>query len=88
MLRAYAGKATAARMTKRLVKEYGIGETELENYEDESQTQDEGPALDQRPGRPWNDQGTEAEIPRDRGQDRWDDPDRWDEEDDWNDNGE
>ncbi len=31
-------------MTKRLAKEYGIRETELENYDDESQSQDEGSA--------------------------------------------
>ena len=89
MHRAFAGRASAARVSRLWSEAHGVPLTELDAHENDLQTQDERPPiLDRSLERPWNYRGTESEIPRDRGQDRWDDPDRWDEEDDWNDNGE
>ncbi len=83
MHRIYAGKATAAKVAKKLAKEHGLKETELESHQEDYRDQDKQPAiLDHRPGRSWNYQDTQPEMPKDRGQDRWDDRDRWEEEDD------
>ena len=83
MHRAFAGRASAAKVSRLWSEAHGVPHTELDAHETDLQTQDEGPAiLDHGSERPWNYRGTESEIPRDRGQDRWDDPDRWEEEDD------
>ena len=83
MHRIYAGKATAAKVAKKLAKEHGLKETELESHQEDYRDQDKQPAiLDYRPGRSWNYRETQPETPKDRGQDRWDDPDRWEDEDD------
>ena len=65
MLRAYAGKATAARMTKRLVKEYGITEDELDNESAEPATPDR---VSSRRGSNYPDRPSSS----DRGDEGWD----------------
>ena len=64
--------ASVASLKKHLGESHGFTEAEQDDSEAGLQTQDEEPPiLDQRPGRPWNFRGTESEMPRGRGPDRW-----------------